>query len=162
MYWCLCILMDPLTHTNTGTHPQLSVELLLQPASLVPPPLTEAVPLHLYQECMVPQPEDQEGATEQEGEVSGQWIFITSCMRCYNYPMRMCSKGLSKHVCLSLCGQKRLKQLKYAVIHAKKGTITTFELFFEGHSTDTRKRDIRYLGAANPIISYYSSPAPPL
>ena len=28
-------------------------------------------------------------------------------------------------------------QLKYVVIHSKKGTITTFDLFFEGHSTDS-------------------------
>ena len=28
-------------------------------------------------------------------------------------------------------------QLKYAVIHSENGTITTFELFFVGHSTDS-------------------------
>ena len=30
-----------------------------------------------------------------------------------------------------------LKQLKYAVIRSEKDTITTFELFFEGHRADT-------------------------
>ena len=43
-------------------------------------------------------------------------------------------------------------QLKYVVIRSEKGTITTFELFFEVHSAD---RDIRSLGAANPVISYF-------
>ena len=75
----------PHTHTHTHTHSQLSVELSPKPASLVPPPLTEAVPLHLFQEYMVPQPEDQEEATQQEEEVSGQWSLITSCMRYANF-----------------------------------------------------------------------------
>ena len=44
-------------------------------------------------------------------------------------------------------------QLKYAIIRSEKGTITMFEVFFEGHSTDSA--DIRSLGAANPIISYF-------
>ena len=53
----------------------------------------------------------------------------------------MRSKGFSnRFVCLSVClsvrGQKILKQLKYAVIRTEKGTITKFELFFEGHSAD--------------------------
>ena len=30
-----------------------------------------------------------------------------------------------------------MKQLKYVVIHSEKGIITTFELFFEGHSADS-------------------------
>ena len=33
-------------------------------------------------------------------------------------------------------------QVKYAVICSKKGTITTFELLFEGHSTDSTIYDI--------------------
>ena len=47
---------------------------------------------------------------------------------------------------LSVCGQKILKnsnnQLKYVVIHSEKGTITPFELFFEGHSADTAMYDL--------------------
>ena len=48
-------------------------------------------------------------------------------------PTHIHSMGLSNRVvCLSM--YKILKQLKYEVIHSEKGTITTFELFFEGHS----------------------------
>ena len=57
----------------------------------------------------------------------------------------MHSNGLSNRVdvclsvCLSVCPwTKKIEnsnnQLKYAVIRSKKGTITTFELFFEDHS----------------------------
>ena len=53
----------------------------------------------------------------------------------------MCSKGLSNHVvCLSVTlsvDKEILKQLKYVVICSEKGTITTFELFWEGHSADS-------------------------
>ena len=56
-------------------------------------------------------------------------------------------------VCLSVClsiDQKILKQLKYMVIRSEKGTITTFELFFEG---DSAIYDIWEL--QNPVISYF-------
>ena len=44
--------------------------------------------------------------------------------------------------------------LKYAVIRYKKGTITTFELFFDGHSADCAKYDLLDR-AANPVISFF-------
>ena len=53
-------------------------------------------------------------------------------------------------------------QLKYVVIRSKKGSITTFELFFEGHSTDSVIYNIWELQIKSFLISYYSSPAPPL
>ena len=61
------------------------------------------------------------------------------------------SKGLSNRlvclfvclsVCLSLRGPKILKQLKYAVIRSEKGTITMFELFFQGHNADSTIYDL--------------------
>ena len=55
-----------------------------------------------------------------------------------------------------------LKQLKYAVINSEKGTITMFELFFEGHSADSEIYDLWELQIQSFLISYYSSPAPPL
>ena len=74
----------------------------------------------------------------------------------------MSSKGLSNHVvCLSVRGQKILKQLKYAVIRSEKGTIITFELFFEGHSADSGIYDLWELQTQLFLISYYSSPTPP-
>ena len=39
-------------------------------------------------------------------------------------------------VCLSV-DQEILKQLKYVVIRSEKGSITTFELFFERHTADS-------------------------
>ena len=45
-------------------------------------------------------------------------------------------------VCLSLRGPKILKQLKYAVIRSEKGTITIFELFFQGHNADSTIYDL--------------------
>ena len=51
-------------------------------------------------------------------------------------------------------------QMKYAVIRSEKGTTTTFELFFEGHSTDStiysrhqKKVPISrpYNGTGNPV-----------
>ena len=50
---------------------------------------------------------------------------------------RMCSKGLSNHVVHLSVDKEILKQLKYVVIHSEKGTITTFVLFWEGHSADS-------------------------
>ena len=51
--------------------------------------------------------------------------------------------GLSNRidVCLSVRDkniENTNNQLKYAVIRSEKGTITTFSLFLEGHSTDAR------------------------
>ena len=69
-------------------------------------------------------------------------------------------------VCLSVRGQINIEntnnQLKYAVIRAEKGTTTTFELFFEGHSADRPNYDVWKLQIQSFLISYYSLPAPPL
>ena len=81
----------------------------------------------------------------------------------------MRSKGLSN--CVDVCVSVRHKnientnnQLKYAVILSEKGTITMFELhvFFEGHNTDSAIYDLWELQIQSFLISYYSSPAPPL
>ena len=56
---------------------------------------------------------------------------------------------------LSVRGQKienTDNQLKYMVICFEKGTIPMFELFFEDQHSE---RDIRSLGASNPVISYF-------
>ena len=55
-------------------------------------------------------------------------------------------------------------QLKYmyVVISSEKGNITMFELFFEGHSADSAIYDLWELQIQSFLISYYSSPAPPL
>ena len=53
-------------------------------------------------------------------------------------------------------------QLKYAVIRSENGTITAFELFFEGHSTDSAIYDLLELRTQSFLISYYSSPTSPL
>ena len=77
----------------------------------------------------------------------------------------MRSKGLSNHVvCLSVRGKKYCtnNHLKYAVIHSEKGTITTFELLFGGHSADSAIYDLLELQIQPFLISYYSSPALPL
>ena len=50
---------------------------------------------------------------------------------------RMCSKGLSNHVVHLSVDKEILKKLKYVVIRSEKGTITTFALFWEGHSADS-------------------------
>ena len=77
---------------------------------------------------------------------------------------RMRNKGLSNRiVCLSVglsVDKEILKQLKYAVIRSEKDTIKTFVLFWEGHSADS----LIYLELQiqSLLISYYSSPAPPL
>ena len=80
----------------------------------------------------------------------------------------MPSKGLSNRVdaCLSVCPsvdkniENTNNQLKYVVIHSKKGTKTTFELLFEGHSTDSAIYDLWELQIQSSF--YYSSPAPHL
>ena len=76
---------------------------------------------------------------------------------------RMSSKGLSNRVvCLSVglsVDKEILKQLKYAVIRSEEGTITTFALFWEGHSTDSVIYDLLELQIPSFLISYYSSPA---
>ena len=38
---------------------------------------------------------------------------------------------------MSVRGTKEIEQLYYVVIHSEKGTITTFELFFEGHRANS-------------------------
>ena len=53
-------------------------------------------------------------------------------------------------------------QLKYKGICSGKGTITTFELFWEGHRADSAIYDLLELQIQSFLISYYSSPAPPL
>ena len=50
-------------------------------------------------------------------------------------------------------------QLKYADIRSEKGTITMFELFFEGHSAIYNLSELQIQSF---LISYYSSPALPL
>ena len=50
-------------------------------------------------------------------------------------------------------------QLKYMVTCSKKGSITIFELFFEGHSTDSVINNLLELQIQSFLISYYSSPA---
>ena len=58
----------------------------------------------------------------------------------------MRSKGLSNRVDVCLSVDKNIEntnnQLKYAVIRSEKGTITTFELFFEGHNVDSAIYDL--------------------
>ena len=68
-------------------------------------------------------------------------------------------------VCLSLCpsvDQNINNQLKYTVICFEKGTVTTFELFFEGHNAVHVIYDLWELQIQSFLISYYSPPAPPL
>ena len=82
----------------------------------------------------------------------------------------MRSKGLSNRVeiCPSVCPsvdkniENSHNQLKCAVIRSEKGTITTFELFFERHSADSTIYDLWELQIQSFLISYYSSPTPPL
>ena len=56
--------------------------------------------------------------------------------------------------------EKTNNQLKYMVTLSKKGSITIFELFFEGHSTDSVINNLWELQIQSFLISYYSSPAP--
>ena len=72
-------------------------------------------------------------------------------------------------VCLSVCLsvhrqniENTNNQLKYAVICSEKGTITTFELLFDGHSTDSSTYDLWELQIQSFLIFFYSLPAPPL
>ena len=51
------------------------------------------------------------------------------------------------------------KILKYVVIHSEESTITTFELFFEGHSADSVIYNLWELQINEFLISYYISPA---
>ena len=77
----------------------------------------------------------------------------------------MCSKRLGNlSVCLPVDKniEKTINHLKYAVICSEKGTITMFELFFEGHSTDNAIYDLWKLQIQSFLISYYSSPTPAL
>ena len=58
----------------------------------------------------------------------------------------MRSKGLRNRVDVCPSVDKNIEntnnQLKYAVIYSEKGVITTFELFFEGHSADSAIYDL--------------------
>ena len=47
-----------------------------------------------------------------------------------------------------------LKQLKYMVIRSEKGTITTFALFWEGHSTDQGRIQGGAWGALPPLSKW--------
>ena len=85
--------------------------------------------------------------------------------------MRMRGKGLSNRVdvCLSVCPsvwdkniENTNNQLKYTVICSEKGTITTFELFLEGHRADSAIYDLWELQIQSFLISYYSLLALPL
>ena len=72
-------------------------------------------------------------------------VHIVHVTESCDYLTCMPSKGLSNwSVCLSV--DKNIEntnnQLKYAVIHSKKGIITMFALFFEGHSTDSAIYDL--------------------
>ena len=88
------------------------------------------------------------------------WLFLALMMSLLTR-LRMRSKGVSNHVfCLSV-DKEILKQLKYAVIRSKKGTITTFALSWEGHSSDSVLYDLLELQIPSFLISYYSSPSPP-
>ena len=62
-------------------------------------------------------------------------VSIISIIASHTHPQQ----GFKQSCCLSVClsVDKILKQLKYVVIQSEKGTITTFELFFEGHSADS-------------------------
>ena len=77
-------------------------------------------------------------------------------------------QGLSNRVdvCLSVRRWTKIlktnNQLKYSIIRSENGTITTFELLFEGHSTDSTIYNLLELQILSFLISYYSSPAPPL
>ena len=53
-------------------------------------------------------------------------------------------------------------QLNCAVICPENGTITMFEPFFEGHSTDSVMYDLWDIHIQSLLISYHSSAALPL
>ena len=62
--------------------------------------------------------------------------------------------------CLSVCYkniENTSNKLKYMVIHSEKGTITTFELFWEGHSA---MYDLLQLQIQSFLNSYYRAVAP--
>ena len=76
----------------------------------------------------------------------------------------ICIKGL-KAIPFSVCldvDKKILKQPKYVVIRSEKGTITTFELFFEGYSADSTIYNLWELQIQSFLMSYYSPPTPSL
>ena len=77
----------------------------------------------------------------------------------------MHGKGLSNHVvCLFVCGQRNIETVEIHGYSLQKrySTITMFELFFEGPSADSAIYDLLELQIESFLISYYSSPAPPL
>ena len=63
---------------------------------------------------------------------------------------------------VSLSVDKKFETAEIVVIHSEKGTIATLELFFEGHSADSRIDDLLELQIQSFLIYYYSSPTPPL
>ena len=87
-------------------------------------------------------------------------------------PRAHAQEGVKQLCCLSVCPwakniENTNNQLKYVVICSvvicsEKGTITTFELFFEGHSADSAIYHLWKLQIQSFLISYYSSPAPTL
>ena len=146
--------------------------------------------LYKYQLRMrknVPQLRLHSSLTDNQIQYYVNWLLFSTC-KCqpqsvffYTHPFflhlsyltviqtllpRVCmySKGLSNHVvCLSVCPwTKILKQLKCTVIRSEKGTITTFELFFEGHSADSVIYNLWEPQIQSFEFSYYSSPTPPL
>ena len=60
---------------------------------------------------------------------------IISIIASYTHPQQ----GVKQSCCLSVClsVDKILKQLKYVAIRSQKGTVTMFDLLFEGHSADS-------------------------
>ena len=115
------------------------------------------------------------------------WYVCMVCMYVYMYGMYVCTYVLmrarvqyTEHIphttllplyaftnyydiiVVNANSYKILKQLKYVIIHSQKGTTTMFELFFEGHNVDSAIYNLLELQIQSFLISYYSSPAPPL
>ena len=90
------------------------------------------------------------------------------CKTGISYPVRTCvARGFPLSNCvfcldLSIHGSKILKQLKDAFYSLRKVYSKMFELLFEGHSADSAIYDIWELQIQSVLISYYSSPTPPL
>ena len=72
-------------------------------------------------------------------------------------------QGVSNHVvCQSVCGQRNIETSEILGYLLKKGTITMFALFCEGHSADSEIYNLLKLHIPSFLISYYSSPTLPL
>ena len=92
-------------------------------------------------------------------------LLYTPCAHAQQGVKQSClCMSIYPSVCLSV--DKNIEntnnQLKDAVICSEKGTITRFELLFEGHSADSAIYDLLELQIQYFLISYYSSSAPPL